>query len=96
MLSVVLLGVWSGEGRKHAHGAAQRLAHFLELRAQWLALSGEQAATIARLAQAALHFELSRRACWALPCPHLWQADQRTLSACFGCPFHQCARMHWP
>ncbi len=32
----------------------------MELRAQWLTLSGEQAATVARLAQAVLHFELSR------------------------------------
>ena len=38
----------------------------MELRAQWLTLSGEQAATVARLAQAVLHFELSRSVFWVI------------------------------
>lgn len=47
-------------GAKSGEARVARLRHFLELRSQWLALSGDQAAAVGRLAQAVLHFELSR------------------------------------
>ena len=37
-----------------------RLRHFLQLRTQWLNISGEHVASVARLGQAVMHLELSR------------------------------------
>ena len=37
-----------------------RLRHFLQLRTQWLNISGEHVASMARVGQAVMHLELSR------------------------------------
>ena len=37
-----------------------RLRHFLQLRTQWLNISGEHVASVARVGQAVMHLELSR------------------------------------
>ena len=37
-----------------------RLRHFLQPRTQWLNISGEHVASVARVGQAVLHLELSR------------------------------------
>ena len=68
------------------------LRHFLQLRAQWLGISGDHVASLARAGQAVLHLELSRCA----SCPQsylcstgiLWKFSPHCHygeSVCFNC-----------